>query len=236
VIDALKTLPNVRVAISRLKLGDYQVDQRLLVERKTLLDFALSVLDGRLFSQAARLAASEIQAALILEGTGANLAASGIRREALQGALVSVSLIFGLPVLRSTGPSETARLILYAANQMRTAASGAFPRPGRRPKGKRRIQLALLQGLPGVGARRAKHLLDAFGTVEAVFRTDAEALEELPGIGRKTAQAIRWAVTEAEGEYGRQGAGVGQQKGTSHEHAVSRKLPIREDRSCGWLI
>lgn len=202
VIDALKALPNVRVTRSRLKLGDYQVDDRLLVERKTLLDFALSVLDGRLFSQAARLAVSEIPATMILEGTGADLAASGIRREALQGALVSVSLIFGLPVLRSTGPSETARLMLYAANQLRAAATGAFPRPGRRPKGKRRTQLALLQGLPGVGPRRAKQLLDTFGTVKAVCQSDEEALQAIPGIGGKTAQAIRWAITESEGEYG----------------------------------
>ena len=53
VLDALKALPSVRVTISRLKLGDYNVDHRLLVERKTLLDFALSVLDGRLFSMQA---------------------------------------------------------------------------------------------------------------------------------------------------------------------------------------
>lgn len=202
VLDALRTLPNVRVSVSRLKLGDYRVDHRLLVERKTLLDFALSVLDGRLFSQAARLAISDMPVALILEGRGADLAASGIRREALQGALVSVSLIFGIPVLRSFGPKETARLMLYAANQLRATASSALPRPGRRPKGKRRIQLGLLQGLPGVGPWRAKQLLDAFGTVEAVLRADADALESLPGIGGKTAQAIRWAIAESEAEYG----------------------------------
>jgi len=194
-------LPKVRVTVSRLKLGDYRVDGRLLVERKTLLDFALSVLDGRLFTQAARLAASGIPVALILEGKATDLAASRIRREALQGALVSVSLVFGIPVLRSVGPEETAKLMLYAANQLRAATTGALPRPGRRPKGKRRTQLALLQGLPGVGPRRARQLLDAFGTVEAVLRTDAAALEALPGIGQKTAQAIRWAVTEAAAEY-----------------------------------
>ena len=201
VIQALKALPKVRVTVSRLKLGDYRVDGRLLVERKTLLDFALSVLDGRLFTQAARLAASGIPVALILEGKATDLAASRIRREALQGALVSVSLVFGIPVLRSVGPEETAKLMLYAANQLRAATTGALPRPGRRPKGKRRTQLALLQGLPGVGPRRARQLLDAFGTVEAVLRTDAAALEALPGIGQKTAQAIRWAVTEAAAEY-----------------------------------
>ena len=203
VMHALKALPRVRVEVSRLKLGDYQVDDRLLVERKTLLDFSLSILDGRLFSQAARLAASDIPVALILEGKATDLAASGIRREALQGALVSVSLVFRIPVLRSAGPEETARLMLYAANQLRAATNGALPRPGRRPKGKRRIQLRLLQGLPGVGPRRAKQLLDAFGTVEAILRTDANSLEQIAGIGKKIAQGIRWAITEVEAEYDR---------------------------------
>lgn len=202
VVDALKALPGVRVTTSRLKLGDYQVDDRLLVERKTLPDFALSVLDGRLFSQAARLAASGIPVTLVLEGRAADLAVGRIRREALQGALVSLSLVFRIPVLRSGGPEETARLILYAANQLRAATTGALPRLGKRPKGKRRIQLALLQGLPGVGPRRALLLLDTFGTVEEVMRTDAAALEALQGIGKKTARAIRWAVTEAGAEYG----------------------------------
>lgn len=92
--------------------------------------------------------------------------------------------------------------MLYAANQLRAAATGALPRPGRRPKGKRRTQLALLQGLPGIGPRRARQLLDTFGTIEAVINSDEHALQAIPGIGGKTAQAIRWVVTEAEGEYG----------------------------------
>jgi ERCC4-type nuclease len=178
-------------------LGDYRIDDRLIVERKTLPDFAISVMDGRLFTQASRLAGSEIPAALILEGNASDLAKTGIRREALQGSLVSISLVFGVPVLRSQNPEETARLMLYAAMQMRATTTDALPRPGRRPRGKLRTQLRILQGLPGIGPARARRLLDTFGTVECILAADAEALQKVPGMGKKTAQSIRWAVSEA---------------------------------------
>jgi ERCC4-type nuclease len=200
-LRALAGLPGVTLTVARLRMGDYVVDGRLLVERKTLPDFALSIADGRLFSQAARLSASRLPPAVILEGKASDIASLGVRREALQGALVSLALIFGLPLLRSQSPDETARTILYAATQMRAASTGAHPRPGRRPKGKLRTQLRILQGLPGIGPSRAKRLLDAFGSVESVLCTDAAALSALPGIGPRTATAIRWAVGEAAGLY-----------------------------------
>ena len=69
----------------RLTLGDYLVDGRFLFERKTLPDLVQSIKDGRLFSQALRLAESPLQSALILEGTGSDLDGSGMRWEAIQG-------------------------------------------------------------------------------------------------------------------------------------------------------
>ena len=50
VIQFLSKMKNVSVAIKRLSLGDYLVENRLVFERKTLNDFALSIIDGRLFS------------------------------------------------------------------------------------------------------------------------------------------------------------------------------------------
>ena len=117
-----------------------------------------------------------------------------MRREALLGAIVSLSLIYDLPVLRSSDPEETARLLVYAANQLRRDGSGALPRHGRRPKGKRKTQLRILQGLPRVGPKKALELLDRFGSVESVMIADADELTTVPGIGEKAAQAIRWAL------------------------------------------
>ncbi len=52
ILSALRARPGVEVAVQRLRIGDYEVDDRLLVERKTIADFALSVIDTRLFRQA----------------------------------------------------------------------------------------------------------------------------------------------------------------------------------------
>ena len=188
--------------IARLALGDYLIDDSLLIERKTLPDLVDSIKDGRLFGQGCGLARTGIWTALILEGTGKDLAGCGMRREAIQGALITLTLFLGIPLLRSQTPQETARLMLFAARQARTVATGALPRRGRRPRGKYRVQARVLQGLPGIGPERAKRLLDKFGTIEAVMTAAVEELASVRGVGMATAQSIRWAVKEAASGYG----------------------------------
>ncbi len=95
-------------------------------------------------------------------------------------------------MLRSRDAAETARLMVYTAEQLRRRAWGAVVRPGYRPKGRQKRRLFVLQGLPGVGPERAERLLAAFGSVEAVMAADAEDLAAVEGIGEKTAARIRW--------------------------------------------
>jgi DNA excision repair protein ERCC-4 len=208
VITFLQNMENVDVKIQRLSLGDYLTDRlpprpgtsakhnRLVFERKTLRDFALSIIDGRLFKQATRLAASDDESILILEGTGKELSETGLKREAMQGALISISLILGIPVLRSINPCETAHLIIYATRQINSIATGAVRRAGYRPKGKRKRQLFILQGLPGVGREKAKRLLDKFGSLEGVINASTNDLQSINGIGKSTADEIKWVVKE----------------------------------------
>src|SRR3990172_9234708 len=211
VVGALRASENFDVAARRLAVGDYLVDDRFLIERKTLPDLTLSIQSGRLFRQALRLAqVSHLRPALILEGTSADLrlkhAETGLRDggmgwEAIQGALVTGSLFVGLPVLRTRSPAETARTLLYVARQGRAVAQGALPRRGRRPKGKAALQRHLLQGLPGVGPERAARLLAHFGNVRAVLTADQETLASVCGIGARTAKRIAWAVEEPGARY-----------------------------------
>ena len=213
VITFLQDMENVDVKIQRLSLGDYLTDRlpsrpgtsakhnRLVFERKTLRDFALSIIDGRLFKQATRLAASDDESILILEGTGKELSETGLKREAMQGALISISLILGIPVLRSINPCETAHLIIYATRQINSIVTGAVRRTGYRPKGKRKRQLFILQGLPGVGREKAKRLLDKFGSIEGVINASTDDLQSINGIGKSTADEIKWVVKESSNPY-----------------------------------
>jgi DNA excision repair protein ERCC-4 len=200
---ALKRLPGVDMRFKRLAVGDYLVNGRCVFERKTIADFAQSIIDGRLFVQADKLARLSISAAIILEGRSSDLAAIHMRRESLQGAMVSLSLIFRLPVLRALDPAETAKLMLYAAEQITRHENDGSSRYGRRPKRKRKIQLRLLQGLPGIGPNRAAQLLANFGSVEAVMTASQERLEQVDGVGSRTAAAIRDVLQERPQSYGK---------------------------------
>jgi Fanconi anemia group M protein len=51
VISFLSEIENVDLSIERLSMGDYQVENQLIVERKTLNDFAISIIDGRLLNK-----------------------------------------------------------------------------------------------------------------------------------------------------------------------------------------
>lgn len=203
VVEALAAMDDTTVTVDRLSLGDYRVGNGLCVERKTLPDLAASIANGRLFRQASHLASATMRAAVVLEGTARDLADNDMRREALQGALITLTLQMSLPLLRAKTPTETARLLVYAARQRRRAQDGATPRAsgGTRPSGKRKTQLYVLQGLPGVGSTRAQRLLEQFGSVEAVMTASVESLEEVEGIGPKTAQSVRWAVEEVSVRY-----------------------------------
>jgi len=196
VADLLGRSPDFHVTVMRLKLGDYLVDGRFLFERKTLPDLVTSIISGRLFTQALRLAGARLRPALILEGTSNELAESGMRWEAVQGALITVTFFCAIPILSTRTPEETVRTMLFAAQQGRTYAMGSLPRPGYRPTGKRARQLFMLQGLPRIGPERANRLLARFGSVEAVIKASVEELCAVPGIGKPIAERIRWSVAE----------------------------------------
>lgn len=201
VADLLQQSSEFRVTITRLNLGDYLVDGRFLFERKTLTDLVTAIIEGRLFRQALKLAGSSLRPAMILEGTSQNLVDSGMRWEAIQGALVTVSLSFGIPLLRTRAPEETIRTMFFAARQGQAYAMGALPRSGWRPRGKRARQLYILQGLPSIGPERARRLLARFGSVEAIVNAQPEDLRSVEGIGKQIADKLRWSVEEPPSKY-----------------------------------
>lgn len=201
VIAALRGVAAVEVVVERLETGDYHVGEELLVERKSLPDLAVSIVQGRLFSQMKRVAKADRRGVLLLEGTGKDLRQVEVSRQAIQGALITTSLIMGIPILRSMSPEESARIMCYAGRQVNRHATGGIHRHGYRPRGRRRRQLHVLQGLPGVGPGRAERLLEAFGNVEKVMAAGAEELACVRGIGPKTAEAIRSVLRERSPSY-----------------------------------
>jgi ERCC4-type nuclease len=176
IVDLLREIPDVELSIEHLLVGDFVVSGQIIFERKRADDFVASLIDGRLFSQAARLVKQPLRSACILEGKTEDWIRLGVRREALQGALITLTLIFDLPVFRSIDPSETARLLVYASRQF-SRLHRAEPAYAHRAKAKRlkTRRLRLLQSLPGVGPDRARNLLEHFGARYSRFSPDRRA-------------------------------------------------------------
>ena len=188
---ALAAHPNVELSVHHLTLGDYRVNDTLIVERKTLTDFAQSIRNGRLFAQASRLArCNQARPCLILEGTRLTHWTASLPRSALQGAVITITLVFGLPLLRSSGPEETAALILYAADQLQRGPVRPRRRCGYPLKGLTRHQSYLLQAVPGIGTIRAQLLLETFGSPFGVASATTEQLQIVEGIGQAAATKI----------------------------------------------
>jgi ERCC4-type nuclease len=184
------------LSVEQLKSGDFLINDQWRFERKTVRDLCLSLVDGRLFKQALQLLQGDDHPVVILEGRSREIKACGVRREAVQGALITLTVFFGLPVLRSLDPEETVQLMRYTAEQGVRFAEGGIQRFGYRPKGKKARQLYVLQGLPGIGKKRASALLEHFGGIEAVMCADEEELAEVSGIGVPIAEKIRNLVQE----------------------------------------
>jgi len=198
-INTLTQFQEITLTRKRLPTGDFIVGRRLLIERKTVKDFAVSLLDGRLFNQAKRMAQSHLRPAWILEGDAQSWRSLNIRREAIQGALINLMLIYDLPVLRSTRPEETAHLLLYTGRQIQRALQGGNA-IGKRygiAKSPQSGRLRLLQSLPGVGPKRAKALLQTFGSIRGCINASNEELLKVDGMGRALAERICKTVEEA---------------------------------------
>ena len=181
------------VRMDRLAAGDYLVNGEVLVERKTIRDLVASLIDGRLFPQVARLAHSPFRSLLLIEGPMPS-SLPDVHHHSVEGALVSIAAIWRVPVLHSSDPEQSARMLRFLADQIRGPHERILRRFDRKPKRLPSRRIFLLQALPGVGPALANRLLCHFGSIERIVTSDATALAEVRGIGAQKAGRIRELV------------------------------------------
>ncbi len=181
---------HVRIKLSRLRAGDYLIlPGATLVERKTVDDFCLSLVDGRLFRQAYRLVAGEEAPLMVIEGRWEKrcMAVGGA---AIQGALLTLAQIFRLPLVYTRDPQDTATALLILARQWESHGSRGDIRGRRKSRRSSGASLQVLQSLPGVGRSLAVSLHAHFGSARGVFNAAVQDLQGVPGVGSKRAARI----------------------------------------------
>jgi len=182
---------DILITQETLSIGDFIISDRTAIERKTVEDFVASIIDGRLFEQISNLKSAYEMPVLLIEGESFETSRN-IAPEAVMGAVASVIVDFGVPVVWTRSPSETALLLLSIA---RREQSKGERRPRirmeRKPESLAREQEFVVAGLPLVDTVLAGRLLRAFGTVEKVFLASEKELQDVEGIGRKISERIR---------------------------------------------
>lgn len=178
------------VEFRQLDVGDYVLSDRIVVERKSCRDFVDSLLDGRLFDQLRALQVYP-RPVLVLEGDSLS-GHRNVSPDAIYGALASVTIDYGIPVLQSHDPAETARLLVAIAKREQQRGDRKLAvRAAKPPMNDAERRRYLVCGLPGISDTLATRLLDHFGTVEAVMTADAATLAAVPGIGVAKAREVR---------------------------------------------
>jgi len=189
--DELSKL-NVRVYFSRLPVADYVVNPEIAVERKSVRDLVSSVYDSRLFYQAAKISAAYAKPFLLVEGDSKEVEGLAKNLKSFYGAIANVALAYGLRVLYTANPKETA---LAIAELLRHARAKPIARmPSELPPKAKSVpqqQLYLVSSMPGVGRKLAERLLSKYGTPRRVMSLTSGELALTQGIGWKRAEKIR---------------------------------------------
>jgi ERCC4-type nuclease len=178
------------VLSEELECGDYVLAEGFVVERKAAVDFIASILDRRIFTQAAVMKSAYKRCVVIVEGD-VFTTRSAITPEALIGAISWLTVLEGIPVVTTKDTMQTAQLLLTMQRQAVEGLGYEIALRGAKPKDRTAQSQYLVEGLQGIGPAAAKKLLAAFGSAHAVFNADAAALRAVAGIGPKTIVAIR---------------------------------------------
>ena len=185
----------LEVTVKNLEVGDYVVSDRVAIERKTAHDFVSSIIDPErnLFRQIADLARTYERPVLILEGR--DLYTTQMNAGSIRGAMISVAVDYGVPIIPTEDRNETVAVIALLAHREL--------REGREPKlhghktarTLKEQQEYLISAISSVGPTVAKNLLKHFGSVEKIMTASSSQLQEVELVGPKIAQRIRELVS-----------------------------------------
>jgi Fanconi anemia group M protein len=187
---------DIEVELETLDVGDYVLSDRVAVERKSVEDFVDTLTGGRsLFEQMGDLSSSYARPLLILEGEQEALYSTGVHKNAVRGALASVVVDYGVPVLFTADEDETAETLAVVARREQEERDREARVHGEKSSATLREQQEyVVSSIADVGPVTARALLKEFGSVEDVMTADEDELQRAEGVGEKTATRIREVV------------------------------------------
>ncbi|MBI4449105.1 DEAD/DEAH box helicase [Candidatus Woesearchaeota archaeon] len=197
--DVIKNLllMGADLRLQQLQIGDFAISERVVVEYKTVDDFVTSLLDGRLIPQLRELKRNYWKPHIIVEGMQSIYEARNVHPNSISGMIATITSGFGIPIVMTRTPVESARMILALARREQDVSDESFsPHGERKAQSTREAQEYIVSAFPGIGPQLAKPILRKFGTLRAFVSSSEEELRKVDLIGEKKARAIKRVVDD----------------------------------------
>ena len=169
------------IEFRELKVGDYVIKD-VVIERKTVSDFVSSMINQRLLKQIEELKQYKNKL-LIVEGISEkelyNDEDSGINSNAIRGFLLSILLKHKIPIVFSKNSEDTAKFINVLSKRKEKEIN--LNAKKKILNKKEQLQF-IIESFPGVGPKKAKKLLEKFGSIQNIILAPTEDLKEILGI------------------------------------------------------
>jgi DNA excision repair protein ERCC-4 len=177
------------VEFRELKTGDYIV-RDTIIERKTVQDFLSSMINHRLINQMDELKQYENKL-LMIEGISEQELYrednSGIGANSVRGFLLSILLKHKIPIVFSKNSEDTARFIAVLSRRKEKEINlNAKKKTLNR---KEQLQF-IIESFPRIGPKKAKRLLEKFGSIQNIILSSTEDLKEILGIQAENIKEI----------------------------------------------
>lgn len=190
----------VLVELKALPTADFLCSSRAAVEVKRAQDFVNSIIDGRLLQQLKELKENFERPVVIIEGAGEQdiYSIRNVHPNAIRGMLATIAVSYGMPLLYSKDPKDTAGILIAIAKREREASAPEPSLHNQKPATLAEKQEYVIASLPGVEVKLARALLGKFGSVSEIMSAAEEQLQKVELIGPKKAAEIRKVI---ESEY-----------------------------------
>lgn len=169
--------------LKELKVADYILNN-IAIERKTISDLHSSMINKRIFNQIEELKQYKNRL-IIIEGLENkelynDYQLNGINPNATRGFLLSLTLKHNIPIIYTKNPFDTAKFIEVLSKKKQKENSLNVTKKNLT---KKEQQQFILESFPNIGPKKAKKLLEKFSTLQNIFNTPQEELQET--IGKK---------------------------------------------------
>ncbi len=188
----------MNVSYATLAYGDYQVSDNIVFERKSFSDWEGSVIDGRIFRQAEGLRENFKTPIFILEG-GPDYRARGharpkLSKAALHSSYLSITTGFGIPIIPSNNPTETANIIVQSVRRLDKTSTPINVNIHKKATTESERRQQIFACFSGIGPKLAKELDSMpYSLIQILRAIDRCEIEKLGPKKKETIQkTLRW--------------------------------------------